>query len=109
MESDIIQLSFVFIKYVDLNLCCFIPGKVIDEIISVLRTIQMEENLPAAYEILEELRDLSSMAIEFFEQEGPAPEGHPEGQECRAAEEGEKREGDGGQSEQENLGDEKEV
>ena len=66
MESDIIQLSFVFIKYVDLNLCCFIPGKVIDEIISVLRTIQMEENLPAAYEILEELRDLSSMAIEFF-------------------------------------------
>ena len=53
-----------FIKYVDLDLCCFIPGKVIDEIFSVLRTIQSDENPPRAYEILQELRDISSMAME---------------------------------------------
>ena len=56
-----------FLKYVDLNLCCFIPGKVIDEIISVLRTIKKDENPPRAYEILQELRDISSMAMEYFD------------------------------------------
>ena len=56
-----------FLKYVDLNLGCFIPGKVIDEIISVLRTIKKDENPPRAYEILQELRDISSMAMEYFD------------------------------------------
>ena len=57
-----------FLKYVDLSLCCFIPGKVIDEIFSVLRTIQADENPPRAYEILQELRDISSMAMEYFDE-----------------------------------------
>ena len=56
-----------FLKYVDLNLCCFIPGKVIDEIITVLRAIKDDENPPRAYEILQELRDISSMAMEYFD------------------------------------------
>ena len=42
-----------FMKYVDLDLCCFIPGKVIDEIFTVLRTIQAERNPPRAYEVLQ--------------------------------------------------------
>lgn len=30
IETRISMLSMTFIKYVDLNVCCFIPGKVID-------------------------------------------------------------------------------
>ena len=67
IETRISLLSMTFLKYVDLNLCCFIPGKVIDEIISVLRTIKQDENPPRAYEILQELRDISSMAMEYFD------------------------------------------
>jgi F-box protein 28 len=47
-----------------MDLCWFIPGKVIDEIFSVLRCIQDEETPPRAYEILQELRDITSMAME---------------------------------------------
>jgi len=68
IETRISLLSMTFIKYVDLDLCCFIPGKVIDEIFSVLRTIQKDENPPRAYEILQELRDISSMAMEYFDE-----------------------------------------
>jgi len=34
----------------------------------VLRTIQADENPPRAYEILQELRDISSMAMEYFDE-----------------------------------------
>jgi len=68
IETRISLLSMTFIKFVDLDLCCFIPGKVIDEIFSVLRTIQADENPPRAYEILQELRDISSMAMEYFDE-----------------------------------------
>ena len=57
-----------FLKYVDINVCCFIPGKVLDEIFSVLRTISKDENPPRAFEILQELRDISSMAMEHFDE-----------------------------------------
>ena len=57
-----------FVKYIDLDICCFIPGKVIDEIFSVLRSLQTEEQPPRAYEILQELRDISSMAMEYFDE-----------------------------------------
>ena len=40
-------------KYVELDLCCFIPGKVIDEIFTVLRSIRSEKNPPRAYEVLQ--------------------------------------------------------
>jgi len=67
IETRISLLSMTFIKFVDVNLCCFIPGKVIDEIFSVLRTITKDENPPRAFEILQELRDISSMAMEYFD------------------------------------------
>jgi len=68
IETRISLLGMTFMKYVDLDLCCFIPGKVIDEIFSVLRTIQHDKNPPRAYEILQELRDISSMAMEYFDE-----------------------------------------
>jgi len=68
IETRISLLGMTFLKYVDMDLCCFIPGKVIDEIFSVLRCIQEDENPPRAYEILQELRDLSSMAMEYFDE-----------------------------------------
>jgi len=68
IETRISLLGMTFMKYVDMELCCFIPGKVIDEIFSVLRTIQNDKNPPRAYEILQELRDISSMAMEYFDE-----------------------------------------
>ena len=87
IETRISMLSMTFIKYVDLNLCCFIPGKVIDEIFRVLRLIRDSKTppraherlqqlslirdsktLPRAHEILQELRDISSMAMEHFDE-----------------------------------------
>ena len=68
IETRISLLSMTFLKYVDMDLCCFIPGKVVDEILSVLRCIQGDEAPPRAFEILQELRDLSSMAMEHFDE-----------------------------------------
>eukprot|EP00092_Neocalanus_flemingeri_P005613 GFUD01006045.1.p1 GENE.GFUD01006045.1~~GFUD01006045.1.p1 ORF type:complete len:327 (+),score=92.43 GFUD01006045.1:98-1078(+) len=68
IETRISLLGITFLKYVDLDLCCFIPGRVIDEIFSVLKCIQEKENPPRGYEILQELRDISSMAMEYFDE-----------------------------------------
>lgn len=49
--------------------CLFLPtDQVIDEIYRVLRFIQNNKTLPRAHEILTELRDISSMAMEHFEE-----------------------------------------
>ncbi|XP_012543692.1 F-box only protein 28 [Monomorium pharaonis] len=68
IETRISMLSMTFIKYVDLNVCCFIPGKVIDEIFRVLQLIRETKTPPRAHEILQELRDISSMAMEHFDE-----------------------------------------
>jgi len=68
IETRISLLSMTFAKYIELQLCCFIPGRVIDEIFSVLRSIQADGSPPRAYEILQELRDISSMAMEYFDE-----------------------------------------
>jgi len=68
IETRISLLGMTFLKYVDMDLCCFIPGKVVDEILCVLRCIQGDEAPPRAFEILQELRDLSSMAMEHFDE-----------------------------------------
>ncbi|MED6294758.1 hypothetical protein CHARACLAT_024451 [Characodon lateralis] len=57
-----------FMKYVDSNLCCFIPGKVIDEIYRVLRYVNSTRAPQRAHEVLQELRDISSMAMEYFDE-----------------------------------------
>ncbi|XP_075556036.1 F-box protein pallbearer isoform X2 [Dermacentor variabilis] len=73
IETRLSLLSMTFMKYMDMNLCCFIPGKVIDEIFRVLRLVQGAGNgctttPPRAHEILQELRDISSMAMEHFDE-----------------------------------------
>ena len=87
-----------FGKFIEAELCCFIPGRVIDELFRVLR-ICNEKNPPRAFEVLQvskmfkletlmginhhnytvvsdlmielllqELRDISSMAMEHFDE-----------------------------------------
>ena len=67
MGSKISWLSLTFKEYVDSKRCCFIPGKVIDEIFSILRRIKEDQNPPRSSEILQELEDLSTMARDHFE------------------------------------------
>ncbi|KAK8399224.1 hypothetical protein O3P69_003385 [Scylla paramamosain] len=68
IETRLSLLNMTFMKYVDNEMCCFIPGKVIDEIYRVLHFIQSHKTLPCSHEILTELRDISSMAMEHFEE-----------------------------------------
>lgn len=52
----------------DLSLCCFIPGRVLDEIFRILRLISKTTKPLRPHEVLQELRDISSMAIEHFDE-----------------------------------------
>lgn len=68
VETRLSLLNMTFMKYVDTNLCCFIPGKVIDEIYRVLRYVNSTRSPQRAHEVLQELRDISSMAMEYFDE-----------------------------------------
>lgn len=79
VETRLSMLSQTYSKYINFKLCCFIPGKVIDEIIGILKFIsttpytEKSVNSPSpmvlrTHEVLQELRDISSMAIEHFEE-----------------------------------------
>uniref|UniRef100_A0A1I8PRC2 F-box domain-containing protein n=1 Tax=Stomoxys calcitrans TaxID=35570 RepID=A0A1I8PRC2_STOCA len=68
IETRISMLSMTYTKYMDLNLCCFIPGKVLDEIFRILRLIAKTTKPLRPHEVLQELRDISSMAIEHFDE-----------------------------------------
>ena len=52
---------------------CFIPGKVLDETLSILRSVNrsLEANTQPSrpHELLQELRDISSMAMEHFDEQ----------------------------------------
>lgn len=68
IETRLSLLGMTFMKYVDAKLCCFIPGKVIDEIYKLLRIVQAAQNISRVHDLLQELRDISSMAMEYFEE-----------------------------------------
>ncbi|XP_070576421.1 F-box only protein 28-like [Ptychodera flava] len=68
IETRLSLLGMTFMKYVDMNLCCFIPGKVLDEITQLIEYIKKTPNPPRAHELLQELRDISSMAMEYFDE-----------------------------------------
>lgn len=68
VETRLSLLNMTYSKYIEMGLCCFIPGRVLDEIFHVLRKIQTLANPPRAHELLQELRDISSMAIEHFDE-----------------------------------------
>ncbi|XP_041985867.1 F-box only protein 28 isoform X2 [Aricia agestis] len=67
IETRISMLNMTYSKFIDNGLCCFIPGRVIDEIRRVLHIVESSKQPPRAHEVLQELRDISSMAIEHFD------------------------------------------
>ncbi|KAG5886023.1 hypothetical protein JTB14_023664 [Gonioctena quinquepunctata] len=62
------MLNMTYIKYIDSNLLCFIPGKVLDEMRNVLNLVESNQAPPRTHQLLQELRDLSSMAMEHFDE-----------------------------------------
>ena len=60
--------SNTFGKYIDANLCCFIPGKIIDEVYNIFNILRNQE-IPTEWKVLQELRDICAMAKEHFESE----------------------------------------
>lgn len=56
-------------RYVDEGYCSFFPGKVLDELRRVYVTIKSSNSeISRSTEILRELRDISSMAMEYFDE-----------------------------------------
>lgn len=69
IETRLSMLSMTYQKYINNGTACFIPGKVIDECYKILRSISASDvKNVRAHEILQELRDISSMAIEHFDE-----------------------------------------
>lgn len=68
VENRLSMLSMTYNKYVDAQQCCFIPGKVIDEIFRILRLVNSNVPPPKPHDVLQELRDISSMAMEHFDE-----------------------------------------
>ncbi|KAK4469906.1 hypothetical protein MN116_007410 [Schistosoma mekongi] len=69
VETRMSLLKMSIMRYADKDQCCFFPGKVLDEIENVCRFIRLNQNVPIRpYDILHELRDISSMAMEHFEE-----------------------------------------
>lgn len=71
IETRISMLSMTYTKFIDMSLCCFIPGKIIDEVLNILRLVSNTTGSCRqlrAHEVLQELRDISSMAIDHFDE-----------------------------------------
>ncbi|KAM3968900.1 F-box protein pallbearer isoform 2-T2 [Aphomia sociella] len=67
IETRISMLNMTYSKFIDSGMCCFIPGRVIDEMRRVLYIVETMKTPPRPHEVLQELRDISSMAIEHFD------------------------------------------
>ncbi|ALC42919.1 pall [Drosophila busckii] len=68
IETRISMLTMTYSKFIDLSICCFIPGRVLDEINSILKLLVSTTKPLRPHEVLQELRDISSMAIEHFDE-----------------------------------------
>lgn len=68
IETRLSLLGMSYMKYIDSGLCCFIPGKVLDELLAILNKLQSSDQPPRSHEFLQELRDISSMAMEHFDE-----------------------------------------
>ena len=56
-------------RYVDEGYCSFFPGKVLDELRRVYVNIKSSNSsISRSTELLRELRDISSMAMEYFDE-----------------------------------------
>ncbi|CAL8086010.1 unnamed protein product [Calicophoron daubneyi] len=69
IETRLSLLKISIMRYADEGYCCFFPGKVLDEAHRICRLLQTgSDPTIRPYELLHELRDISSMAIEHFEE-----------------------------------------
>ncbi|KAL4237561.1 F-box protein 28 [Mactra antiquata] len=68
IETRLSLLGMSYSRYMETGLCCFIPGKVLDELMSILHRLQTSDQAPRSHEFLQELRDISSMAMEHFDE-----------------------------------------
>jgi hypothetical protein len=70
LDTRICLLNCTYQAFIKRRVCCFIPGKVIDELFSVERFIRYsppDANFHAV-DVLREFRDLSSLAMEWFDE-----------------------------------------
>lgn len=68
VETRLSLLGMTYIKYINSGYCCFIPGKVIDEIYKILHNVQSKRVLDRSHDLLQEFRDISTMAMEHFDE-----------------------------------------
>ncbi|VDD80746.1 unnamed protein product [Mesocestoides corti] len=69
VETRLSLLGMTIMRYVDEGLCSFFPGKVLDEVRRVYVTITSSTDaISRSTELLRELRDISSMAMEYFDE-----------------------------------------
>nr|XP_002124169.3 F-box only protein 28 [Ciona intestinalis] len=68
LDTRISLLRMTYNKYIAAGLCCFIPGKVLDEIFFLLKKVKILPKLPSTSLLLQEVRDISSMAMEHFDE-----------------------------------------
>ncbi|VDL19182.1 unnamed protein product [Hymenolepis diminuta] len=62
-------MGMTIMRYVDEGYCSFFPGKVLDELRRVYVIIKSStEPISRSTELLRELRDISSMAMEHFDE-----------------------------------------
>lgn len=51
IETRINMLDMTFLKYIEVGACCFIPGKVIDEILQILKMVESTDSPPRVHEV----------------------------------------------------------
>ncbi|CAF0846988.1 unnamed protein product [Adineta ricciae] len=69
LDSRIQWLKLTFGSSIQNSLCCFYPGRLLDEIYSVLNQLKTQQTFPNPRTLLQETRDMSSMAIEHFREQ----------------------------------------
>ncbi|KAK6742689.1 hypothetical protein RB195_010133 [Necator americanus] len=66
-------MTMTYRKFIDMKASCFIPGKVLDEFFRIIDILKKSHDRGGTltidiHELLKDLRDLSSMAMEHFEE-----------------------------------------
>ncbi|XP_037073499.1 F-box only protein 28-like [Pollicipes pollicipes] len=65
----LLSMTSTYRRYMEMDACCFIPGKVLDEVFRVVRYLKEAPSVErSSFTVLQELRDISSMAMEHFEE-----------------------------------------
>ena len=68
LDTRLSLLKMTYNKYIVSHQCCFIPGKVLDELFSVLNKLNSSCQITSVTTLLQEVRDISSMAMEHFDE-----------------------------------------